>query len=196
MYNLTHVPFKLHRFSRGDVLLHNTVVKVGSGMSCFSSQPFEFALFRNNLAIGGATSVDWGGYGAGSGEGAEIRSHGPHCSFDFDAVGSVSAGAGTIGGKPFSLVEPNGLIVDMNVFQSVAFPSEPLSGYQPPDLRPKKGSKIVDRGVALPNVNDGFAGAAPDIGAYELDQVRPVYGPRAPGIDEDSVFKRKLKRTN
>lgn len=28
MYNLTYVPFKLHRFSRGDVILHNTTLPV------------------------------------------------------------------------------------------------------------------------------------------------------------------------
>ena len=29
-----------------------------------------------------------------------------------------------------------------------------------------------------PNVNDGFTGRAPDLGAYELGQPIPVYGPR------------------
>jgi hypothetical protein len=188
MYNLTHVPFKLHRFSQGDVVLHNTVVKVGSGMSCYSRQPFDFALFRNNLAIGGPTPVRWGGYESGSGEGALIKSHGPNCSFDFDAVGSVTAGAGTIGGKPFSLVEPNGLIVDMDVFNSVAFPEEPLPGYEPPDLRPRPGSKIVDRAILLPNINDDFTGEIPDIGAFELGRALPTYGPRAPGVDEETRF--------
>jgi hypothetical protein len=46
------------------------------------------------------------------------------------------------------------------------------------DFRLKRGSKAVDAGVRLPNVNDGFAGKAPDLGAYELDQIAPVYGPR------------------
>ena len=36
----------------------------------------------------------------------------------------------------------------------------------------------VDRGKALPNVTDGFAGAAPDLGAIELGQTAPHYGPR------------------
>jgi hypothetical protein len=30
----------------------------------------------------------------------------------------------------------------------------------------------------LPNVNDGFSGKAPDLGALELGQQLPVYGPR------------------
>ena len=36
----------------------------------------------------------------------------------------------------------------------------------------------VDRGVPLPNVNDGFAGRAPDLGALETGRPLPHYGPR------------------
>jgi hypothetical protein len=46
------------------------------------------------------------------------------------------------------------------------------------DFRLKPGSRAVDRGKALPNVTDGFAGAAPDLGAIELGQTAPHYGPR------------------
>ncbi|MEZ5285128.1 MAG: hypothetical protein R2712_10035 [Vicinamibacterales bacterium] len=46
------------------------------------------------------------------------------------------------------------------------------------DVRLKAGSAPVDRGVAIPNVTDGFAGRAPDLGAVELGQAMPVYGPR------------------
>ncbi len=35
------------------------------------------------------------------------------------------------------------------------------------DLRLEDGSPCIDRGVALPNINDGFLGEAPDLGAYE-----------------------------
>ena len=41
----------------------------------------------------------------------------------------------------------------------------------------KRGSR-VDRGVAVPNITDGFAGRAPDLGAIELGQAPPHYGPR------------------
>ncbi len=43
-------------------------------------------------------------------------------------------------------------------------------------LRP--GSAAVDRGVAIPNVTDGFTGQAPDLGALEVGRPVPVYGPR------------------
>jgi hypothetical protein len=46
------------------------------------------------------------------------------------------------------------------------------------DFRLKPGSAAVDRGVILPNVTDGFSGAAPDLGALEFGQAAPHYGPR------------------
>jgi hypothetical protein len=46
------------------------------------------------------------------------------------------------------------------------------------DVRLKPGSAAIDRGVELPNVTDGFTGRAPDLGAVELGQPLPVYGPR------------------
>jgi len=46
------------------------------------------------------------------------------------------------------------------------------------DFRLKPGSAAVDRGLVLPNVTDGFTGQAPDLGALELGQAPPHYGPR------------------
>jgi hypothetical protein len=46
------------------------------------------------------------------------------------------------------------------------------------DFSLKSGSAAVDRGIVLPNVTDGFAGRAPDLGALEFGQAAPHYGPR------------------
>jgi hypothetical protein len=48
------------------------------------------------------------------------------------------------------------------------------------DFRLKPGSAAVDRGMILPNITDGFGGGAPDLGALEVGQSAPHYGPRAP----------------
>ena len=45
-------------------------------------------------------------------------------------------------------------------------------------FRLKPGSKAVDAGDPIPTVNDGFSGVAPDLGALELGQPLPHYGPR------------------
>ncbi|MEO8593967.1 MAG: hypothetical protein ABI759_11660 [Candidatus Solibacter sp.] len=46
------------------------------------------------------------------------------------------------------------------------------------DFRLKPNSPAIDRGVALPNVTDGYSGKAPDLGAIELGQEASHYGPR------------------
>ena len=46
------------------------------------------------------------------------------------------------------------------------------------DFRLKPASAAVDRGIALPNVNDGFTGRAPDLGALEVGRPLPQFGPR------------------
>ncbi len=188
MYGLTYAPFKLHRYSQGDVCLHNTVVKVGDGMACFASQPFDFAFFRNNLCIGGPPGAQrWGGYGGGQGAAARMAAPGPHCSFDYDALGTHKTPfQGQFGAQRFASLddlhkgphEAHAIQVDMSVFDGVEFPDPPVPVHKPPDLRPRPGSAVVDKGVRLPNVNDDFRGAAPDLGAYEAGQPLPHYGPR------------------
>ena len=56
----------------------------------------------------------------------------------------------------------------------------------PPDVTLSTGSTALNRGVALPNINDGFTGAAPDLGALELGCALPLYGPRPAGVDESN----------
>ncbi len=46
------------------------------------------------------------------------------------------------------------------------------------DFRLKPGSAAVDKGIPLPNVNGGFTGAAPDLGALEVGRAIPHFGPR------------------
>jgi hypothetical protein len=36
----------------------------------------------------------------------------------------------------------------------------------------------IDAGAKLPNINDGYVGSKPDLGAYEDGQPLPTYGPR------------------
>jgi hypothetical protein len=46
------------------------------------------------------------------------------------------------------------------------------------DFRLKPGAEVVDKGMPLPNINDGFNGDAPDMGPIELGDQPPQYGPR------------------
>ncbi|HEX5025531.1 MAG TPA: right-handed parallel beta-helix repeat-containing protein [Agriterribacter sp.] len=180
MYNVIHASFKLQRFSQGDVVLHNTVIKLGTGLT--SKSPMDYALFRNNLAIGGPSgNVNWGGWGAGNPYAADIKAPGLHSNFDYDAVGvSGTTYIAKIGDRSFSEVEPHGIerITMEEIFPGIKFPYDPVPIYTAPDLRPKAGSKVEDAALLIPNVNNNFRGKGPDCGAYETGQELPRYGPR------------------
>jgi hypothetical protein len=85
--------------------------------------------------------------------------------------------------------EIHGVEVDYDVFEELRAPDagKPHAVYHARDLnfRLKPGGKAVDAGMLLPNVNDGYTGMAPDLGAYELDQPVPVYGPRTKDFKAD-----------
>ena len=78
--------------------------------------------------------------------------------------------------------DAHSVLVDYDVFVGVTPPdmSDPQRLYDPArfDFRLKPGSAAVDRGIALPNITDGFTGRAPDLGAYEIETPLPQYGPR------------------
>jgi hypothetical protein len=181
MYNLIHAAYKLHRGSKGDVILHNTVIKTGTGMG--GNTPTDYAFFRNNLAIGGIDGgMSWGGYGAGTPSGARIRDPGQHSDLDYDAVGVFGVDdVAEIGNRSFSEVEKHGIegITMAEVFKNVEFPYPPIPERKVPDLRPKVKSRVVDAAVFIPNINDDYKGKAPDCGAYEAGQKLPHYGPRS-----------------
>ena len=81
--------------------------------------------------------------------------------------------------------DQHSLVVDYDIFENVrrldardAASIQRIYRADEFDFRLKPGSAPVDRGVALPTVTDGFSGRAPDIGALEVGQPLPHYGPR------------------
>lgn len=48
------------------------------------------------------------------------------------------------------------------------------------DFQPARGSRLIDAGVVLPTINDGYRGKAPDIGAFESGSPLRTFGPRTP----------------
>jgi hypothetical protein len=81
--------------------------------------------------------------------------------------------------------DQHSVLVDYDIFMKVAkldgkdlVTVQRLYKAEDFDFRLKPGSAAVDRGIALPNVTDGFTGQAPDLGALEVGQPVPIYGPR------------------
>jgi len=190
MHNIIYSPFKLHRGSIGDIALHNTIVKSGDAFAVYTGSTWSRAFFRNNLFIGGTGGGSYGGYSNGSGRIAQLGSADASCDFDYDGWASIGTGSfsGNISGNSFSSLagmqsnttETNAIQVDMSIFAaSVPFPaSGPFPAFPIVDMRLASGSVAEDSGQVLANINDGYAGAAPDLGAYEAGDTLPIYGPR------------------
>lgn len=190
MFNVIFQAFKPNRGSIGDVWLHNTVVKSGDAMGVYAGREWSRAFFRNNLLIGGTGGRAFNGFSNGDGRVLQVAdADEATCDFDYDGFGSIGTGTfrGRFGGTSFSSLdelrsntsEAHAVEVDLSVFAaSFTFPEEPFPGHPAPDLRLTEGA-AVDVGQPLPNINDGFAGSAPDLGAYELGSALPPYGPRS-----------------
>src|SRR5690606_29070859 len=77
-----------------------------------------------------------------------------------------------------STTEQNAIEVDLAIFaDDVAIPDSAFGPIDVPSLELAAGSAAIDAGVAIPGLNDGFTGDAPDLGAHELGHEPPTYGP-------------------
>jgi hypothetical protein len=179
----------------GLVLYHNTIVSEGLPGDLFAN-----AHLRNNLFLGrdvpgrpvfrfaNATSYstyDYNGYRLNPKSAEQFQWKAPAAGMlrdyglerarftSFDSLAALRAATGQ---------EAHGIEVDYDVFGSLRAPdpARPHAVYEAGslDFRLKPGGRAVDAGVRLPNVNDDFAGKAPDLGAWESGKPVPQYGPR------------------
>jgi hypothetical protein len=118
---------------------------------------------------------------------------GAEYAFEWDSppFGTAADYGGTLLTRHFASLEDYGRVtsqdrhsrtVDFDTFVNAAPPdkADPQHLSRPEDLdfRLRAGSAAVDAGIELPTITDGFTGKAPDLGAYELGQPLPHYGPR------------------
>ena len=186
-WNVVLSPFKLQRGSIGDVLVNNTVVKRGDAFGIFTTDVFARQWIRNNLFLGGAGGT-YNGYDIGAGAVIELRAADTATlDMDHDGFGSSAGFTGRIGATAFASLaelrarttEVHAVEVGPAVFATpTSPPASPFPAAPMPPLTLAPGGAAIDVGVALPNLADAYAGAAPDLGAYELGSPPPAYGPR------------------
>jgi hypothetical protein len=120
-----------------------------------------------------AYSSDYNGYRPNPGATEQYQWEAPGRKASFQTLAAFSAATGQ---------ERHGVELDTDIFEKMTLPDPATRHrvYHAMDLsfRLKPASKAVDAGDRIPTVNDGFAGAAPDLGALELGQAEPHYGPR------------------
>jgi hypothetical protein len=178
-------------------VLHNTFIAENR-----TAQRVSNADFRNNLFLGtdaptgiavlggptGYSVYDYNGYRPNRGADPQYTWLGPKAGVrvDYDVEPKQAPRFATLAELAAATgQEKHGIEVDYDIFEDLRAPvppdsSKPGHPYEALSLnfRLKPGSTAVDAGVRLPNVNDGFNGRAPDLGAYEVGQPAPVYGPR------------------
>jgi hypothetical protein len=163
----------------GALFYHNTVVKKGPPMLLYTNEPASNLVMRNNLFVGTDGDYAW-----------QCSPKMTNCDFDYDGFSSGNYqlflkwnGRRYVTFeqmKKTAPIENHATLVDpAALFASgVRPPDDPKIRQIPPDLRLSPVSVAIDAGQPLPNFDDGFAGAAPDLGAYEQGAALPHYGPR------------------
>lgn len=196
--NVADEPFKLHALGgsstpSGALIYNNTVVKAGSSLQLSTPDVAKNILFSNNLFVANPSdgyAVRW-----------DTPSVDPTTILDYDGYypdGKFEFGYSNVGNdKTYSnfaavqatgVLEPHGLLVGQSNFASGrATPAQYQPLLPPPDVTLASNSLAIDKGTVLTGITDGFKGAAPDLGAYELGCPVPSYGPRAQGTDESNT---------
>jgi hypothetical protein len=180
LYNVGMEAFKMHNHPSGAVFYHNTSAKAGMPLILATDDAVSNCVYRNNLFLGTTANYAY-----------ETNARMQACDFDFDGFGGQwnlflkwnGVRYGSLGdAAERAPVYQHAVSVDpATVFQSAVKPPSAVQtrfGVEANDLRLAAASKAVDAGVVLANINDGYQGSAPDLGAYELGRPLPHYGPR------------------
>jgi hypothetical protein len=183
--NIGAEPFKMHNGPSGALIIHNTCVKTDCPSVLYGGEAVTNCVTRNNIFIGGPDDK-----GEPARYGFEITSPMVACDFDYDGFGGewrtflkwnevrYKTMAELAGGPAYAhavLLDPAKTFARGDARPATVQTRLPIGDN---DLRLLPDAAAIDAGVVLPNINDGFAGAAPDLGAYELGQDLPHYGPR------------------
>ena len=188
VYNYQLKPLKFHVWPTGLIVLGNTFV--GADPRGWGDGQWRNVILRNNLFIGGSQQGH-------SGDPIAFDTTGELADFDYNGWYQAIPGRfGRLNGNSYPTLAEfqsatdmswHATNVDIAVFQGAEEPELGpylgvggyLPGYVPgsQDLRLVTGVPAEDAGVALANINDGWQGMAPDLGAYELGVPVRHYGP-------------------
>jgi hypothetical protein len=178
-----HLPGGSTRLTNGSagVLFYNNTI-----LSETTAELASNVHWRNNLFLGensqpvlfdvtsptAYSSSDYNGFRPNPGAEASFRWNGRA----FPAIDAYAQATGQ---------DRHSVLIDYDVFQNVPrLDRDDLKNVQRVlraedyDFRLRPGSAAVDKGLVLPTVSEEFQGQAPDLGAIEVGQASPHYGPR------------------
>lgn len=193
VYHSPYGPVKIHADPAGILYYHNTYIGEIRQIT-----PASNLHFRNNLIFGqerqpatlairtysNYSSSDYNGFRVNAETDNAFSWNSPpkEISVDYETPLVERNFATFEAYQRGSGQDANSIILDYDTFVNAPMPAldEPTRLYDPAkiDLRLRRGSDAIDAGVVLPNINDGYNGRAPDMGAYEFGKEMPHYGPR------------------
>ena len=172
-------PFKFRTTDRS-VIAHNTIV-MWSKMICCSDAHLLRSIVKNNLWVSVVRRADLGFRIDREGLAERFQQRRLRLGVQHGAV--PVRRRGLLEPRRVSRRRPAWRPTGRQISRAACFATFNVPGPAPVPIPPqqmtlKAGCGAVDAGVILPNINDGFVGTAPDLGAFELGQPAPSYGPR------------------
>jgi MYXO-CTERM domain-containing protein len=176
----------------GVLVYHNTFVSAGTALADHTSDTSHHFVIENNLFVtapaADGRTLDWT---SPIDDGTfDYDGYYPDGIFDYSFVGSgyqkVTSFAMARSTQPG--FEPHGLLLTTPIFASgLTAPADYKGVLDPADVTLAAGSNALDRGLAIPGINDGYQGKGPDLGALERGCALPLYGVRPTATDETNM---------
>jgi hypothetical protein len=171
-------PFKFRTTDRS-VIAHNTIVMWGRMFSVNDAHLLQ-SIVKNNLWVSASGGRIWDFGSSVRGWATDFNDNG----FDWSSNTSPFRYGGVLYSSLTAFAAASGLEANgRQISRTACFTTFNVPGPAPVPIPAqvmslKAGCTAVDAGLVLPNINDGFTGAAPDLGAFELGHPDPSYGPR------------------
>lgn len=173
----------------GILVFHNTFVSPGNALGLHDDSTSHHFVIEDNLFVSAPSAtgrtMDW----TGTIDDGTFDYDGffPDGIVDFDYAGTgyTKYSSFAAARAAVAVFEPHGLLLAPPIFANgLTAPADYKTALSPADVTLAAGSNAIDKGVLLANVDDGFTGAGPDLGAVETGCPKPIYGPRPTGTDE------------
>jgi regulation of enolase protein 1 (concanavalin A-like superfamily) len=171
-------PFKFRTTDRF-VLLNNTIVNYASDLICCSASHLLRGFIRNNLWVSAVGGQLWNLLPL-----SDWRTDVDYDGFDWGNASYPLVWDGSIYYDVPSFAQASGLEAHgIRIFKDQCFADFRVPGPTPTEIPPQlmtlRGDcNAIDAGAIVANLSEPFAGAAPDLGAYEFGLPAPFYGPR------------------
>ncbi|MDB4957964.1 MAG: hypothetical protein JWO36_5533 [Myxococcales bacterium] len=195
LVNVADEQFKLH--SRGGtptvgaVIVHNTIVRGTRALQCSAAVAPMYFTVENNLFVGPTTLADthvvsWDLPSVSTGQ-LDYNGYYPDGAFEYGyspAGVTYPSFAALVAGGSFETHST--LVTAAALAGGLVGPADWHTTLTAVNPTLATGSPAIDRGIVLPNIDDGYQGAAPDLGALEAGCDAPIYGVRPAGLDESN----------